>query len=74
VNRAHLAPVVRASAVRHVRASDGRAGRAMNAPMTTSDSPSSADLTPAEREYIRHELDQFFSTLPSVAEGFQLRT
>jgi len=44
----------------------------MNAPMTTSDSPSGADFTPAEREYIRRELDQFFSTLPSVAEGFQL--
>ena len=42
--------------------------------MTTSDSLSGADLTPAEREYIRRELDQFFSTLPSVAEGFQLRT
>ena len=46
----------------------------MIAPMTTSDSPSGADLTPAEREYIRRELDQFFSTLPSVAEGSQLRT
>ena len=46
----------------------------MIAPMTTSDRPSGADLTPAEGEYIRRELDQFFSTLPSVAEGFQLRT
>ena len=46
----------------------------MIAPMTTSDSPSGADLTPAEREYVRRELDQFFSTLPTVAEGFQLRT
>ena len=27
-----------------------------------------------EREYIRRELDQFFGTLPTVAEGFQLRT
>ena len=42
----------------------------MIAPMTTSDIPSGVDLTPAEREYIRRELDQFFSTLPSVAEGF----
>ena len=24
--------------------------------------------------YIRRELDQFFSTLPTVAEGFQLKT
>lgn len=31
-------------------------------------------LSPAERDYIRRELDMFFSTLPSVAEGFQLRT
>ena len=33
-----------------------------------------AGFTPGERDYIRHELDQFFSTLPSVAEGFQLKT
>ena len=33
-----------------------------------------ADFTPGEREYIRRELDRFFSTLPSVADGFQLRT
>jgi len=31
-------------------------------------------LTPGERDYIRRELDMFFSTLPSVAEGFQLKT
>jgi hypothetical protein len=42
--------------------------------MVTSESLSSADFTSGEREYIRRELDQFFSTLPSVAEGFQLRT
>jgi len=42
--------------------------------MVTSESPSSVDFTSGEREYIRRELDQFFSTLPSVAEGFQLRT
>ena len=46
----------------------------MERSMKTSDSPSSADFSLAEREYIRRELDQFFSTLPSVAEGFQLRT
>jgi hypothetical protein len=33
-----------------------------------------APFTPREREYIRRELDMFFGTLPSVAEGFQLRT
>ena len=31
-------------------------------------------FTSAEREYIRRELDMFFSTLPSVAEGFPLKT
>ncbi len=34
----------------------------------------STTLTPGERDYIRQELDRFFSTLPSVADGFQLRT
>ncbi len=28
---------------------------------------------PKEREYIRRELDMFFSTFPSVADGFQLK-
>ena len=32
------------------------------------------DFTAGEREYIRRELDQFFGTLPSAADGFQLRT
>ena len=32
-----------------------------------------AGFAPGEREYIRRELDQFFSTLPTVAEGFPLR-
>jgi hypothetical protein len=31
-------------------------------------------FTPGEREYIRRELDMFFSTYPTVAEGFQLKT
>ena len=31
-------------------------------------------FTPGERDYIRRELDIFFSTLPTVAEGFQLKT
>jgi hypothetical protein len=30
-------------------------------------------FTPAERDYIRRELDMFFSTLPTVGEGFQLK-
>jgi len=33
-----------------------------------------AAFAPAERDYIRRELDMFFSTLPSVAEGFHLKT
>jgi hypothetical protein len=32
-----------------------------------------AGFTAGERDYIRRELDQFFSTLPSVAEGFLLK-
>jgi hypothetical protein len=31
-------------------------------------------FTTQEREYIRRELDIFFGTLPSVVEGFLLRT
>src|SRR5271155_2867736 len=31
-------------------------------------------FSPGERDYIRRELDMFFSTLPTVAEGFQLKT
>jgi hypothetical protein len=34
----------------------------------------SGGFTPGERDYIRRELDMFFSTLPTVAEGFQLKT
>jgi hypothetical protein len=33
-----------------------------------------ATFTPAERDYIRRELDMFFSSYPTVAEGFQLKT
>jgi hypothetical protein len=31
-------------------------------------------FNPAERDYIRRELDMFFSTFPTVAEGFYLKT
>lgn len=44
------------------------------AAMTTSRSGSQAAFTPGERDYIRRELDMFFSTYPTVAEGFQLKT
>ena len=36
--------------------------------------PATTRFTPGERDYIRRELDMFFSTYPSVAEGFQLKT
>ena len=42
--------------------------------MTGRITPTPCPFTPQEREYIRRELDMFFGTLPSVAEGFQLRT
>jgi hypothetical protein len=42
--------------------------------MTTLPNPSVATFTASERMYIRRELDQFFSTLPTVAEGFQLKS
>ena len=32
-----------------------------------------AGFTPGERDYIRRELDMFFSTFPTVAEGFLLK-
>jgi hypothetical protein len=42
--------------------------------MTKPEKAMIAGFTSAEREYIRSELDMFFSTLPSVAEGFQIKT
>ena len=33
-----------------------------------------ATFTPGQRDYIRRQLDSFFSTLPTVADGFQLKT
>ena len=42
--------------------------------MSTPKTTTPAAFTTGEREYVRRELDQFFSTLPSVADGFQLRT
>lgn len=31
-------------------------------------------FTAAERDYVRRELDMYFSSYPTVAEGFQLKT
>jgi hypothetical protein len=42
--------------------------------MTKTQTAPISGFTPGERAYIRSELDIFFSTLPSVAEGFQLKT
>jgi hypothetical protein len=41
--------------------------------MTTTDTQPS-EFTPNERAYIRNELDRFFSTFPTIADGIQLRT
>jgi hypothetical protein len=41
--------------------------------MTERIPPGQSPFTPKERDYIRRELDVFFSTLPSVADGFHLR-
>jgi len=42
--------------------------------MTNRDTITTVEFTPSERSYIRRELDLFFTTLPTVAEGFQLKT
>jgi hypothetical protein len=41
--------------------------------MTQITTPMIAGFTSGEREYIRRELNQFFSTLPTVADGFLLK-
>lgn len=42
--------------------------------MTTRTNRAVCPFSAQEREYIRRELDMFFGTLPSVADGFLLRT
>ncbi len=42
--------------------------------MTETQTASGADFTASERAYIRTELDMIFSTLPTVANGFHLKT
>jgi hypothetical protein len=49
-------------------------GPGYNGVMTGRIKPAPCPFTPQEREYIRRELDMFFGTLPSVAEGFRLGT
>ena len=41
--------------------------------MSTIETIATASFTAGERDYIRRELDMFFSTLPSVADGFMVR-
>jgi hypothetical protein len=41
--------------------------------MLTSPTTAIAEFSPAERDYVRRELDLYFTTLPTVAAGFQLR-
>ncbi len=48
--------------------------RAIDTLMAKLPSGSPAGFSPGEREYIRRELDMYFSTYPTVAEGFQLKT
>jgi chromatin segregation and condensation protein Rec8/ScpA/Scc1 (kleisin family) len=50
------------------------AAHANRPPMSKPQTAPPTGFTPGEREYIRRELDMFFSTLPSVAEGFHLKT
>jgi len=42
--------------------------------VTNSQANAAAEFTQSERTYIRRELALFFTTLPTVAEGFQLKT
>ncbi len=48
--------------------------RDMSPAMTTRQSDAAAGFTTRERDYIRLELDMYFSTYPRVADGFQLKT
>jgi hypothetical protein len=42
--------------------------------MSNHKTTTTVEFTPSERSYIRQELDRFFSTFPTVEEGFQLKT
>ena len=43
-------------------------------PTMRNTTPETSGFTTGERAYIRGELDQFMSSLPTVAEGFMLKT
>jgi hypothetical protein len=46
---------------------------AMSPRMSKLNQSTAIGFTPGEREYIRRELDMFFSTYPKVAEGFLVK-
>jgi hypothetical protein len=54
--------------------SDARGRDAIEPAMSSSEPAAATTFTSGERDYIRRELERFFSTPPSVADGFQLRT
>ena len=67
--RARVQPIGQVDRPAKIAASAALPGHSMT------DVPATAmTFTPAERDYIRRELDMFFSTFPTVAEGFQLKT
>jgi len=41
--------------------------------MITAQNSTATSLTSGERDFIRRELDMFFSTYPTVAEGIQIK-
>lgn len=53
---------------------DEKVGYAWEARMSKTQTLPIVALTTSEREYIRRELGMFFSTLPTVVAGFQLKT
>jgi segregation and condensation protein A len=75
--QAFLRPIHVSAATSSVGARESRTGSAAYANrhrMSKTQTAPLAGFTPGERDYIRRELDMFFSTLPTVAEGFQLKT
>jgi len=67
-------PMVRPAAPRPGGDPGGFGRAARSRPVLETRTAPSTEFTPSERAYIRSELDIFFSSLPTVAEGFQLKT
>jgi len=70
--RSYEAPLRTGRGFRSVLGGKGMWWRDMSPAMTKLQSGAVAGFTPRERDYIRRELDMFFSTYPRVADGFQL--